>query len=262
MTSSTLQRLVEPLEDFEVWYEGELLKIRAGVGSFFATDHEVVRKFPEKFGVARAIVLGGARVSAAREQKTATPPQPTATRRPVAPAAPVGPSLPVHMTTGKPLRITQRAMAVIAETCARWRGEIETGGSLILNVSDRPPVIVDATENASDRSHDAVHVNLNWIILERRMQQRHATARLACGHWHSHPRRSVDPSDADLAVWQELLGMSRDSEVFGVIVTEKYDADRWQHTPTLTAYRVRIGPKPITGADVLLVERCDVEQRR
>jgi hypothetical protein len=94
-----LQRLVEPLEDFEVWYEGELLKIRRGVGSFFATDHEVVRKHPEKFGVARAIVLGGARISEARQTKTARPAQKT---RP----APVVPSLPVHETSGPPIKIT------------------------------------------------------------------------------------------------------------------------------------------------------------
>lgn len=161
--SATLQRLVEPIEDFEVWYDGVLLKIRAKAGQFFATDHEVVRKHPEKFGVARAIVLGGARISEARQTKTARPPQktrptPASTRVP-----PAAPSLPVHMTTGKPLRITRRALAELSEETARWRGQVETGGSLVLNVSGTWPVITDAKVVASDRERDSVSTSTRAV---------------------------------------------------------------------------------------------------
>ncbi len=258
MSATTLRRLVEPLEDFEVWYDGVLLKIRAKAGQFFATDHEIVRKHPEKFGVARAIVLGGARVSAAREQKTARPAQRTRPAPPRTRPAP-SPSLPVHETTGKPIRITRRALEEIADECRRWRGQIETGGGLLINADGQRPVITDATTVASDRERDSVATNLFTIWFHRQCRQRDATARLLVGAWHTHPRGSTDPSSDDLALWQDLLAKSRDSSVFGVIVTEQYADDGYQETPRLYAFRVRVGETPIVGDEALLVERCDVE---
>jgi len=257
-TTHGLQRLVEALEDFECWYEGELLKIRAKAGQFFAVNHPVVLAHPEKFGLTRTVVLGSERVSEAREKTARRPPKPkpAATRRRVEPA---GPSLPVHMTTGQQIRITQRAMGLIAEECARWHGQIETGGGLCLNVSDKRPVIIDASARATDRERAAVYVDLFSITFDRRVYQRDACAEIGLGHWHSHPGGDPEPSESDLEVWEQLLDKSRDRAIYGVIVCEEYN-DGWQETPTLHAYKVRRGLKPISGTEALLVERCSVER--
>ena len=79
-------------------------------------------------------MLGGTRISEARQTKTARPqkPKPAATRRRV---APVGPSPPVHETKGRQIRITHEAMRAIREECARWHGQVETGGGLTLSLA-------------------------------------------------------------------------------------------------------------------------------
>jgi proteasome lid subunit RPN8/RPN11 len=78
--SAALQML-EPLDDFDAEYDGEILKVRAGAGMFFSSDHEVVRRFPHRFGQAPTNRLSSERVSEARAQRHAAPPQKPAPAR-------------------------------------------------------------------------------------------------------------------------------------------------------------------------------------
>ena len=116
-TTTTHEQLVTPVESFKCWCAGELVELRAGI-SFISRTHPIVLRFPSRFGLNReAITLDGQPVSEARN-KTARP----APRR--APAATSGPTLHVHETTGRPIGITQDAMAAIRTEVDRWDGQV------------------------------------------------------------------------------------------------------------------------------------------
>ena len=75
-------------------------------------------------------------------------------------------------------------------------------------------MITDATVIATERDRDAVRTNLSTVWVDRWRRQRHATAQLALGHWHSHPSGSPDPSQEDFALWEQLLEKSRDRRIY------------------------------------------------
>jgi hypothetical protein len=82
------QRMVVPIVDFDATYYGERVMVCVGAGQYYAPDHEIVRRFPDRFGPEdAAAVFDHERVSEARSKRTtSSKPTPTRVRTPSRPA--------------------------------------------------------------------------------------------------------------------------------------------------------------------------------
>lgn len=166
-------------------------------------------------------------------------------------------TIPVYfVSSDRPVSISDRAAREIRAECERWDGNVETGGGLLINRDGGSPRIIDATVGATEREVGSVRVDMAEIRANTRQRARQATARLAPGHWHTHPGRASDPSEQDLHCWARFLDKSDANEIVALIVTE-HPAGGWWRTPQFHAFRVAYGRKP-SGVECLRVERCDV----
>jgi hypothetical protein len=251
--------MVEPLDDFDVEYDGQVLKVRAGTGMWFGDDHEVVRRFPDRFGSNKA------RARRASPQK----PKPARVRGPeqdgkqrdragstASGGRVAGSWLRFPNTIREDLRIaidddivyrpprtdgswwleergpitvsiSDSVRESIAIEVERWQNhdDVETGGPLAGLITGSHLRVTVAHPGGPSSWHGKNRVSIPGEAFEAldrecKLEQSDATI---CGDWHSHPSRCIGtPSGPDRRAWAaqfEHLNRRGATAYLGLIVT-------------------------------------------
>jgi len=172
--------------DFEAMYFGEIVEI--GAGSWACDDHELVLRFPERFGAEKT----GQRRTLSVSRWAAAPSLVPSPRRRVA------------------VQLTDAAREAILHE-AYWRSGadgLETGGWLIGGgLSGNRIAIVEATGpgRTATRGENSFTNDLHSLEMHdlKRLWGDPLSAR--CGSFHTHPGGGTEPSDTDLESWRSGL---------------------------------------------------------
>jgi hypothetical protein len=218
------------LENFEAPYDGKRVRIRKGI-SRVADDHELVRRYPSRFGpdskkvsAARSRLVRSARVA------------PTASQRYG------GSAIDRTVTIGRaaadsPTIFVTRAAVLGLDLVDFGDGLGEQGGGLFGNFVGRDVLRIEGITEASPyaphlRRPNSVRLDTEALEVYAEHYARNGWRRL--GDYHSHPQSArAIPSEGDLRGWS-VMAERLNRPYLGMIVTpgfcgeESDDWSRWK----------------------------------